>query len=74
MSEVILTWKELTILEFIKRFHKTKGYAPTIREIGKGCGYGSTSLIKYYVDKLARAKKLRRDPEIARGIVIIEEE
>lgn len=72
MPEVVLSCKELSILLFIQRFQQEKGYAPTMREIGKELGIPSTSLISWYLGKLERAKKIKRDPQVARSIVLLE--
>lgn len=68
-----LTVKELTILEFIKRFRAERGYSPSLREIGKKHGIASTSLVDYYCNNLVKAGKLKRDPNVARSLIPVEE-
>lgn len=68
-----LSVRELTILKYIVEFRAEKGYAPSMREIGKALGIPSTSLISYYLDKLTAAGRIKRDPAVARGIVVVAE-
>lgn len=47
-----LSAKEKEVLDFIKAFMKREGITPTIREIGMGMGYKSTSTTHWYFHKL----------------------
>lgn len=60
------------ILQFIKTFRTQHGYAPTRREIGRGC-HVSTSVVSYHLGILQDAGHLTMDKGIARGIVLVEE-
>ena len=44
--------------EFIKSYIESKGYPPTIREIGDAIGIKSTSTVSYYLDKLEESNKI----------------
>lgn len=68
-----LTIRELTILEFIKKFRAERGFSPSLREIGVKHGIRSTSLITYYLNNLEKAGKLKRDPNTARSLIPVEE-
>jgi repressor LexA len=65
-----LSPKRKRILDFIARFISQKGYAPSIRDIVKGCGISSTSVAQYYLDVLQQQGYIRRDPEIPRSITL----
>lgn len=64
-----LTARQRRILEFIDDFAQEKGYAPSIRDIVKGCQVSSTSVVDYNLRILERQGHLRRDAEVSRGIV-----
>jgi repressor LexA len=64
-----LTERQRRILEFIDMFAEEKQYAPSIRDIVKGCGISSTSVVDYNLRILQREGHLRRDAEVSRGIV-----
>lgn len=66
-----LTARQRRILEFIDSFAEEKGYAPSIRDIVKGCSISSTSVVDYNLRILGREGHLRRDAEVSRGIVRI---
>jgi len=57
------------MLAFIDDFSQEKGYAPSIRDIVKGCEISSTSVVDYNLRILERQGYLRRDAEVSRGIV-----
>jgi repressor LexA len=67
----VLTERQRKILEFIDTFAEEKQYAPSIRDIVKGCDISSTSVVDYNLRILEREGHLRRDPEISRGIVLL---
>lgn len=66
-----LTGRQKTMLEFIDNFAREKGYAPSIRDIVRGCDISSTSVVDYNLRILERLGHLRRDAEVSRGIVRI---
>ena len=67
----MLTDKQQRILNFINDFLEDSGYPPTIRDIVKGCGLSSTSVVAYNLDILGREGYLRRHPEVSRGIELL---
>ncbi len=69
-----LTTRQKQILEFIDGFGREHGYAPSIRDIVKGCGISSTSVVDYNLRILEREGMLRRDAEVSRGIVRLGQE
>jgi repressor LexA len=62
------------ILEYIRRFFDEKGYAPTVRDILRGCNISSTSLVQYHLNILERERQIRRDPEVFRSIQLVEKD
>lgn len=61
------------IFKFIKRFIAGNGYAPTIREICKGTGIGSTSSVSKYLWQLEFEGHIRCQIGKPRTIVILKE-
>lgn len=58
-------------LEWIKLYISRKGYPPTVREVARGLGLVSTSTAFYHIEKLVKQGHIRRDPGIARSIVVV---
>ena len=59
---------EEAILQFIADCVGEQGRPPTIREIGARFGLASTNGVRYYLDRLEQAGKIRRDRWTSRGI------
>ena len=59
---------EEAILEFIADRLREQGRPPTLREIGAAFGLASTNSVRYYLDRLELAGKIRRDRWTSRGI------
>src|SRR4030042_31970 len=62
------------ILEYIRHSLDEKGYAPTVRDIMRGCNISSTSLVQYHLNILEREGQIRRDPEVFRSIQLVEKD
>jgi repressor LexA len=60
--------RTMDILQFIERFIAQRGFPPTIREIGHQFGIASTNGVRYHLNRLEKAGKLRRSEKISRGI------
>ena len=56
------------ILTFIRDSIDNRGYAPTVRDILKGCRLSSTSVVQHHLNVLEREGHIHRDPEIFRSI------
>ncbi len=69
-----LSTKQRRILGFLRRFREQKDYPPTIRDILKGCGISSTSVVDYNLKVLEREGHIRRDREVSRGIELLDRE
>jgi len=69
-----LTLRRRQILEFIRGFVEDKGYSPTVRDIGKGCGISSPAGVQRHLNILKEEGYIRREPEVFRSIRIVEKE
>ncbi len=56
------------ILKFIRAFIDDRGYAPTVRDIVKGCSLSSTAVVQHHLNVLEREGRIHRDPEVFRSI------
>ena len=56
------------IYAFIRSFIGDRGYAPTVRDILKGCGLSSTAVVQHHLNVLEKQGRIRRDPEVFRSI------
>ena len=67
-SAASLTERQRTILEVIRNSVTTRGYPPSIREIGDAVGLTSTSSVAHQLRTLERKGYLRRDPNRPRAV------
>jgi repressor LexA len=67
-SDAGLTQRQRTILEVIRASVTTRGYPPSIREIGDAVGLTSTSSVAHQLRALERKGYLRRDPNRPRAV------
>lgn len=56
------------ILQFIHDFVEERGYAPTVRDIVKGCNLSSTAVVQHHLNVLDREGLIDRDPKVFRSI------
>jgi len=61
-------------LSFIRDFLQGRGYAPTVRDIAKGCGISTSSVVQHHLNVLEREGHIHRDPQVFRSIRLVEEE
>lgn len=64
----VLTERQRTILEVIRASVTTRGYPPSIREIGDAVGLTSTSSVAHQLRTLERKGYLRRDANRPRAV------
>jgi len=64
----------LRILDFIRVFLEEKGYAPTVRDIVRGCGISTSSVVQYHLNMLEKEGYIRRDPQVFRSIRLADQE
>lgn len=60
------------ILNFIGKFRDSRGYAPTVRDIARGCNISTPSVVQYHLNMLEEQGAIRRDPEVFRSIQLVE--
>src|SRR5690606_12146308 len=65
-----LTPRQQRILEVIREAVETRGYPPSVREIGEAVGRRSPSSVHSQLNTLERAGYLRRDPSRPRAIEV----
>jgi repressor LexA len=63
-----LTERQRTILDVIRESVNSRGYPPSIREIGDAVGLTSTSSVAHQLRTLERKGYLRRDPNRPRAV------
>ncbi|TQL48357.1 SOS-response transcriptional repressor LexA [Homoserinimonas aerilata] len=66
-----LSEKQLSILEFIQRTVSSRGYPPSMREIGDAVGLASLSSVTHQLGQLELSGYIRRDPNRPRAIEIL---
>ena len=62
----------LRILDFIRKFLDERGYAPTVRDIARGCDISTPSVVQHHLNRLEKQGHIRRDPEVFRSIQLVE--
>ncbi|WP_028987285.1 transcriptional repressor LexA [Thermicanus aegyptius] len=67
-----LSSRQREILEFIKKEVQTKGYPPSVREIGDAVGLASSSTVHGHLTRLEKKGLIRRDPTKPRAIEILD--
>ena len=60
------------MMAFIRQFMRENGLPPTVRDIQKACEISSTSVVDYNLRILQREGYLRRRPDVARGIELLD--
>jgi repressor LexA len=60
------------IWKFIRSFFEDRGYAPTVRDILKGCDISSTAVVQHHLNILEREGHIHRDPEVFRSIQLLD--
>ena len=65
----IPTRKQVSVLRFINRFHASKGYPPTIRDICTHFGFASTKAATDHVAALMAKGLASKESRIARSIM-----
>jgi repressor LexA len=69
---VKISKRQQDILEFIKEEVKSKGYPPSVREIGEAVGLASSSTVHGHLARLESKGLIRRDPTKPRAIEILD--
>jgi repressor LexA len=66
-----LSDKQLAILDVIQRSVSTRGYPPSMREIGDAVGLSSLSSVTHQLNQLELSGYLRRDPNRPRAMEVL---
>ncbi|MDQ0214669.1 repressor LexA [Oikeobacillus pervagus] len=66
-----LSKRQQDILDFIKDEVRTKGYPPSVREIGEAVGLASSSTVHGHLARLEKKGLIRRDPTKPRAIEVL---
>ena len=66
----VLTWRQRKILRAIRESVQTRGYPPSMREIGDAVGLTNTSSVSYQLSILQRKGYLHRDVGRARTMQV----
>lgn len=67
-----LSSRQREILEFIKKEVNSKGYPPSVREIGDAVGLASSSTVHGHLTRLEKKGLIRRDPTKPRAIEVLD--
>ncbi|AEE45721.1 transcriptional repressor LexA [Cellulomonas fimi] len=67
-----LTARQRLVLETIRASVESRGYPPSMREIGEAVGLTSPSSVKHQLTVLERKGYLRRDPNRPRAIEVVQ--
>ncbi len=57
-----------SIYTFIRKFFREHDYAPTVRDILRGCSLSSTAVVQHHLNVLEKQGRIHRDPEVFRSI------
>lgn len=68
-----ITERQAQVLDFIRAYHDEHGVAPSLREIGSGCGFASTNAAFCFLGALERKGAISRIGGISRGIRLVED-
>ncbi len=69
----LLNSRQQQILTYIKEFLNSKGYPPSVREIGDAVGLSSSSTVHGYLNKLEAMGFIKRDPTKPRAILVLDD-
>ncbi len=67
-----LSTRQQEVLDFIKQMVGSRGYPPSVREIGDALGLSSPSTVHSHLSSLVKFGYLRRDPTKPRAIEIVD--
>ncbi len=65
-----LSSRQRAILDFIKKEIRSKGYPPSVREIGQAVGLSSSSTVHGHLAQIEEKGYIRRDPTKPRAIEV----
>jgi repressor LexA len=56
------------IIEYIRDYYDDRGYAPTVRDIMRGCNLSSTAVVQHHLKVLENEHQIERDSKVFRSI------
>ncbi len=56
------------IIDYIRDFYDDRGYAPTVRDIMRGCNLSSTAVVQHHLKVLESEHQIERDSRVFRSI------
>jgi repressor LexA len=69
----VLTERQQQVLDYIRETVSSRGYPPSVREIGEAVGLSSPSTVHAHLNSLVEAGAIRKDPSKPRALVVIDE-
>lgn len=72
-KECLINNRQKQILKHIKDTLRSKGYPPSVREIGEAVGLSSSSTVHGHLAKLEEMGFIKRDPTKPRAIDVLDE-
>lgn len=66
-----LSPRQRQILQYIVQHIDTRGYPPTVREIGEGVSLSSSSTVHGHLRRLEEMGLIRRDPVLTRAVQVV---
>ncbi len=66
-----LTSRQRQVLEYIRTVVASRGYPPSVREIGEALGLSSPSTVHSHLSSLVASGHIRRDPTKPRAIEVV---
>jgi repressor LexA len=73
MAREPLTKRQREVFDFIVAEIRDRGIPPTVREIGKHFGITSPNGVIFHLKVFARKGYIKHLPDIARGIVVVDD-
>ena len=67
----LLTNRQRTVLEFVGQYSQTRGFPPTLREIGDGMGLSNISAVRGHISALEKKGYITKEADKARSIRVI---
>ncbi|NND84392.1 MAG: transcriptional repressor LexA [Acidimicrobiia bacterium] len=68
-----LSTRQQEVLDYIRSMVQSRGYPPSVREIGEALGLSSPSTVHSHLSSLVRFGYLRRDPSKPRAIEVVDD-
>jgi len=66
-----LTDRQKTVLEFVERHSRDRGFPPTMREVGEALGLPNVSAVRGHLEALEKKGYIARDSDKARTIRVL---